>query len=200
MGRMKSWGKKMLTDVILNVLIYNSCVIITYFYLGIFRNQLKIKGKQVKCVGNLFLYWLVCFSWKTFIVSLLTFEKAVSSTAFWWFYPEVLNCLLDKAKIILLKKNLYCFLHFEGYRDAWISYFFNLILLQIQFHHCFAWIMASTGKDKMPTTKPQLSWYDKNTDFCLRWKQIQTNGSKINTQDTCNLQNSELDLCVWFLQ
>lgn len=43
-----------------------------------------------------------------------------------------LSCKLwDKIKIILLKNNLYCFLHFQGYRHAWILYFFNLILLQM---------------------------------------------------------------------
>lgn len=38
----------MLTDVTVIVLIYNRCVIITYFYFVIFRNRLNVRGKYIK--------------------------------------------------------------------------------------------------------------------------------------------------------
>lgn len=83
MGRMKSWGKKMLTDVILNVLIYNSCVIITYFYLEIFRNQLKIKGKQRWNV------WGICFT----LIGLFFLEDLHCPFAHLWKSSSI-NCIL----------------------------------------------------------------------------------------------------------
>lgn len=45
--------------------------------------------------------------------------------------------------------------------------------------------MASAGKDEVPTSKPQLPWYDKNAHRLL--SEVEISGKKINTQDTCNL-------------
>jgi len=53
----------MLTDVTAIVLIYNRCVIMTYFYFVIFRKGLKVKGKQVKDAWEIHFYigWFIFF-------------------------------------------------------------------------------------------------------------------------------------------
>lgn len=40
--------------------------------------------------------------------------------------------------------------------------------------------MAATGKDKVPTRKPQLSWYDKNANRLLSEMEIDGNKWKEN--------------------
>lgn len=51
----------MLPDVTVIVLICNRCVIIAYFYFVVFRNGLKVKGRQVKDVWGIHFYidWFI---------------------------------------------------------------------------------------------------------------------------------------------